>query len=182
MSGSNSQGTSLSATLGIAPGAKVANGTTTYDTSTLTLALYAGGTLVATGVTTLWQSVGTPYWAFSFSTADKSCRIRTGGSSLPTTAAVGTTGPFLNGTEYPGCNPSNMPRSGWLSTGAVTTTWTYSDINGTGFACFNTSNAGLVGTETESDCVEVIDKAGTLGTHVRITVKDLNGVVTTLTN
>jgi hypothetical protein len=37
-------------------------------------------------------------------------------------------------------------------------------------------------TTTETDCVQVVDAQGTLGTRVRVTLKDANGVTTTLAN
>ena len=35
---------------------------------------------------------------------------------------------------------------------------------------------------TEIDCVHVVDAQGILGARVRVTLKDANGVTTTLTN
>ena len=35
---------------------------------------------------------------------------------------------------------------------------------------------------TETDCVDVVDAQGSLGMRVRVTLKDANGVTTTLTN
>jgi hypothetical protein len=35
---------------------------------------------------------------------------------------------------------------------------------------------------TETDCVQVVDAQGTLDTRIRATLKDANGVTTTLSN
>jgi hypothetical protein len=172
----------MAATLSISQGAQVTFLSTTYDTAATTLSIYVNNVLASTGVSTSWQDLVTPDWAVSFHSADGTCVERTGGTSFPSSAALGVSGAYLTGKDYPGCSPANMPQSFWVSSGTLTTTWTYSSINGTGFVCFNSSDAGFVGTTTESDCIEVIDTAGTLGTHARITVKDLNNVTTTLTN
>lgn len=182
LSGSTSTGVSLTATLSVAQGAQVTSNSKTYDTSTVTVSIYRGGILQATAVTTAWQDVGTPNWAISYATPGGSCVLRTGGSALPTSAALNQAGAYLSGTEYPGCSPSNQPMSFWTSTGAVAQTWAYQVVNGIPFVCLNTSTQGAVGTSTESDCIEVLDVNGTLGTRARVTTKDLNGVTTTLTN
>lgn len=182
LSGTTSTGVALTATLSVAPGAQVTSNGTTYDTSSVTVSIFRGGVLQATGVTTAWQDVGTPNWAISFSTPDGTCVLRTGGSALPTSAALNQTGAYLSGAQYAGCSPSNQPRSFWTSTGAVVNTWAYQVFDGIPFVCVNSSSQGAVGTSTESDCVEVTDVNGTLGTRARVTTTDLNGVTTTLKN
>ena len=182
LSGSTSTGVSLTATLSVAQGAQITSNGKTYDTSTVTVSIYSGGVLQATGVTNTWQDVGTPNWAISYSTLEGSCVLRTGGSALPTSAALNATGAYLTGAEYSGCNPSNQPMSFWISTGTVAQTWAYQVYDGIPFVCLNSSTQGFVGTSTESDCVEIVDANGTLGPRARVTTKDLNGVTTTLTN
>lgn len=182
LSGSTSTGVSLTATLSIAQAAQVSWSTQTYDTALVTLSVYNGATLVGTGVTTSWQATGTPYWDVFFQSSDGSCTLRGGGTALPTSAALGQVGSFLDGTEYAGCSPSNMPMTYWISSGTVTQTWAYQAVGGTPFVCINTSVQGFVGTTTESDCVEIVDTSGTLGSRVRVTTTNLNRVTTTLTN
>ena len=182
LSGSTSTGVGLTATLSVSQGAQVTSNGTTYDTSTVTVSIYKGGVLQATGITTAWQDLGTPNWAISYSTPEGSCVLRISGSALPTSAALSQTGAYLSGTKYPGCSPSNQPQSFWTSTGTVAQTWAYQVFDGIPFVCINSSTQGVVGTSTESDCVEVVDANGTLGTRARVTTKDLNGVTTSLTN
>jgi hypothetical protein len=70
----------------------------------------------------------------------------------------------------------------WISTGTVAQTWAYQVFDGIAYFCLNSSTKGFVGTSTESDCVEIVDAGGSLGSHARVTTLDLNGVATTLTN
>jgi hypothetical protein len=69
-----------------------------------------------------------------------------------------------------------------MSTGTISETWSYTAIDGIAFVCLNSSITEASGTSTESDCIEVIDGNGTLGTHLRVTVKDADGRVMTLAN
>ena len=182
LSGSTSTGANLTATLSVTQSSQVTSNGITYDRSLVTASIYSGGVLQGTGVTTSWLNVGSPNWVTSFESADGSCIVRTGGSALPTSAALNQTGPYLTGARYAGCNPGNLPMTFWLSTGAVTQTWSYSLINGIAFVCINSSDRGFVGTSTESICAEVIDANGMLGTRLRVTTMNLNGVTTTLSN
>ena len=95
---------------------------------------------------------------------------------------MGQSGPYVSAKRYAGCSTSSLPTTASLSTESVTQTWALQTIDGRSELCMNSAVAGFVGTATESDCVEVIDTAGTLGTHVKITTIDLNKVSTTLSN
>lgn len=183
LAGSTSTGVALTATLSIAQGAPVTSNGSTFDTATLTTSIFNGGILSAFGVTTAWQLTGTPNWAATFNSSDGTCFWETSGSSLPTSASLGQSGAYITASQYSGCNATTLPYSYWIPVGKLTTTWSYSTINGTAFVCINSSNLGFVGVAAlESDCIEVVDTAGTLGTHVRISTQDLNKVVTVLAN
>lgn len=182
LAGSTSTGISLTATLSTAPGAQVTSNGTTYDTTSVTVSVFRAGVLQATGVTTAWQDVGGTNWAWSFQTPEGSCVVRTSSVLLPTSAALDQSGPFVSGTKYAGCSPGNLPRSFWTPVGTVAQTWSYRLIGGIPFVCIDSATTGAVGTETESDCIEVVDSSGTLGTRARVTTKDLNSVTTTLSN
>lgn len=180
LSGTTSTGVAVTANLGVAQGAQGMFNGVAYDTSTLTLSLFANGVLQSTSVTTLWQDAGTPNWAFLFKSVDGTCTNRTGGSGLPTSAALNTTGAYISGTDYTSCNPTNLP-SVFLSIGTLTQTWSYQEISGIPFVCINTSNQQPF-TSTEADCFEVTDVNGTVGAHARITSVAVGGVTTTLSN
>jgi len=169
--------------LNIAQGAPVTSNGKTFDVSTLTVSIYRAGALQSTGVTTAWLDVGTANWAYTFQTPDGSCNVRTGGTALPSSAVLNAAGPFISGDQYPGCTPARLPTSLSLSLTPVASTWAYRVTNGIPFVCIESSIRGAVGgVQSESDCVEVVDANGTLGSRVRIVVTDLNGVTTTLTN
>jgi hypothetical protein len=54
-------------------------------------------------------------------------------------------------------------------------------FDGEACPCMHTSRIDFFIT-TETDCVQVVDAQGTLGTRIRVTLKDANGVTTTLAN
>ncbi len=182
LSGSTSTGVNLTATLGIAQGGTLTHQGLSFDSSVLTITLFRGGTLLSASVSTLWYYPGTVNLRFSTNSGDSTCNNYTAISNLPVAANLGQSGSYFVATQYPGCTSPN--NAGPMSSGTVTGTWSYSDIGGIAFVCLNSSNKtnGLVSTSTESDCVEVVDTNGTLGTRARIALKDPNGVTTVLSN
>jgi hypothetical protein len=181
LSGSSSQGAQLSMTLSVAQGGSISTPYGTMDVSTTTVALYQGATLVSTNVGTSWLVQGTPYPGITFSSVDGTCLLTTSGTQLPATATVNQSGPLRTATIYAGCNPGNLPLTTWLSSGTQTATWTYAVYNGTPFLCINSTITDIA-TSTESDCIEVIDANGTLGSHARATLRDRNGVTYNFAN
>ena len=158
-------------------------GGATFDSSLVTKSVYnSQGALIASSTLTLLMEVGSTNWAYVFEAADGSCVIRTGGAALPTSAALGQSGAYLSGPKYGGCNPTELPRSFWISTETLNQTWTYKTIGGIPFVCIDSALSGSVGTATESNCIEVADATGALGARLRVTITDLNGVTTTLSN
>lgn len=182
LSGSTSQGARLTATLSTSTGTPITSGSNTFDTSALTITVFSADALAATGVTTFWYWLGTVSPIVAFASADGSCTWTTASTALPTSANLGESGPYVTATRYVGCSPGNLPMTYWIPAGTVTSTWSYTDIGGIAFVCVNSSNRGSVGTSTESDCIEIMDIKGTLGSRARVSTKDLNGVTAVLSN
>jgi len=182
LTGTTSLGIDVTAQLAVSQGPRYVAYGTTVDSATISALIYSGGTLRTIGSTSAWQEIGSPNWLITFSSADGTCTLRTGGVPLPSAASLGDSGPYLSGTQYPGCTASNLPTTSWIPSATVTQTWSYSLISALPFVCIHTSTRTLIGTATESDCVEVVDSNGTLGSRMRIAMKDLNGVTTTLSN
>ncbi len=187
LSGSTSTGISLTATLSMAPGPKVSSTVGEFDSSTLTASIFRGSTLAASGVVTYWLSPGSTFPVLQFESAGNTCIANQSFTSLPTSAILNQSGPYLTGIEYPLCNTSNLPGSQPIhrlniGTKTVTQTWSYQAIGGVPYVCINSSTKGNFGTEIESSCIEVLDSSGTLGGRVRITTTDTDGVTMTLSN
>ncbi len=180
LTGTASTGTSVMATLSIAPASTASYNGVSYDTTTLTSTVNVAGSPVSTSVTTLWLQQGSTALAFEASSMDTTCMYTSAQSALPHSASLGQQGPYATSAEYPGCTHPGTIYTYDLSVGTVTQTWSYIAIKGRGYVCMTSSDAGPVGTSTEQDCFEVIDANGTLGTRAQVTIHDLNGVTITL--
>ena len=177
LAGPTSAGVNVSASLSIAPGAAATYNGISYDTTTLTTTVTVAGSPASTAVTTLWLQPASSVLVFETSSSNASCLYVSSQSALPVTATVGQAGPYITATRYPGCT---VPGTVYVSIGTVTQTWSYTSVSGIGFACLTTSDAQALGTSTEQDCFEVTDANGSLGSRARVTIRDLDGVTTTL--
>lgn len=181
MAGTASDGSAVTASVSIAPGAQAQANGQTYDSATISIAMFRGGALVASSISTLWLAPGTSQIVYSFK-SDGSCFIAMAHGVLPSSAALGQAGAYVSGSKYSGCSPSNLPRTFWTESAAVTQTWSYRQIAGVAFVCLDSSERSIVGSATESDCFEVSDASGAIGARARLTQTDLSGRTTTLAN
>lgn len=172
LAGSTSNGIDLTATASVAPGPQVTNSLGTFNTATVTIAMYRGSVLYATNAQTLWLSTGAPVPALYFNSSDGSCFLRSNGSIPATSAVTDTTGILASGTIYPGCSPTNTPTSAWASSGSALLMWEYRVLDGVPMVCVNTQVTPTGGLNTqEQDCIEITDGAGAIGSRMRITVQ-----------
>ena len=172
LAGSTSNGIDLTATASVAPGPQVTNSLGTFNTATVTIAMYRGSVLYATNAQTLWLSTGAPVPALYFNSSDGSCFLRSNGSIPATSAVADATGILASGTIYSGCSPTNTPTSAWASSGSALLMWEYRVLDGVPMVCVNTQVTPTGGLNTqEQDCIEITDGAGSIGSRMRITVQ-----------
>ncbi|WP_284617465.1 hypothetical protein [Aquabacterium humicola] len=180
LTGSTNTGVAVTATLTIAQGLSTSSRGRAYDVTSVTMQLRnSSGAVVGSGTASPWFLAGTVDQAF-VATSDGTCAVTSSGTKLPTSASVGQNGPYVTATEYAGCSTLDNVR-GPISSGTRTQTWSVNSIEGGTYACLHTSRVDFF-TTTESDCVQVVDARGNLGGGVRVTLKDANGVTTTLSN
>jgi hypothetical protein len=75
-----------------------------------------------------------------------------------------------------------LPSQAITQVGTSTNTWSFESTGGLDFFCLNGSDTESDGTSKESDCVEVADTSGALGTHARIVSEDAAGDTLTFAN
>jgi hypothetical protein len=180
LTGSTSTGVNLTATLTIAQPAPGSFKGTSYDVSTVSLIARSGTALAGSNTVTIWLMTGTPDQVFLATSSDGNCGVTDTTTTLPTSAALGQSGAYNSMTVHYRCTePANT--STLFTAGTRTQTWSYEVLNGIPMVCINSSLRQLY-TTTESDCIEVIDTRGTLGSRVFVTTTDANKVTTRLAN
>lgn len=179
LSGTTSTGIALTALLTTSTLASTTYNAKAYDRSAVTVAVFRASVQQSSNTVTLWFPQGTLNLIFLAYSANGFCSLATDATLLPTSASIESTGPYFSGTRYPSC--SALGDRVFVPAGNVSSTWTYSAYNGSGWMCINSTITDFA-TVTESDCFEVADSTGTLTGRVRVTTKDGNGVTTTLSN
>jgi len=180
LTGSTSTGVNLTATLTIAQPAPGSFKGTAYDISTISLVARNGTALAGSNTVTIWLMTGTPDQVFLATSSDGNCGVTDTATALPTSAALGQSGAYNSMTVHYRCTePANT--SAIFTAGSRTQTWSYELLNGIPMVCIN-STLRQVAITTESDCIEVTDTRGTLGSRVFVTTTDGNKVTTRLSN
>lgn len=180
LAGLTSTGVVLTATLTIAQPEPGSFKGTSYDISTVNLTARNGTALAGSNMVTIWLMTATVNQVFLATSSDGNCGVTGSATALPNSAALGESGTYNSMTVYYSCTtPSNT--SLYFAAGTRTQTWSYEVLNGIPMVCINSSLRQIY-TTTESDCIEVIDTKGTLGSRVFVTTTDANKVTTRLSN
>jgi len=143
---------------------------------------YSGGTLLGTSTTTIWQYTSTHDQIFEATSQDGDCDWLSTSVPFPTSATLGQSGTYAQFTSYVSCTTPDQVRFATQQWGTMAETWSYSQIDGGAFLCLISAFTAAGVTTTDQDCFEIVDTSGTLGTRVRVTNTDADGVVTTLKN
>lgn len=182
LAGSTSTGVPITASLSVTQSAAATYQNVNYDVATVSISVRSGVNLLGTSSLTIWFTTGTVGQFFLASSADGNCDVAKTSTVPPTSAALGQSGPYNTMTALYSCNtPTGAANSLSFISGTRTQTWSYEVIKGIPMVCINSSLAQLA-TTTESDCIEVIDANGTLGTRVLVTSMNANKVTMSLSN
>jgi hypothetical protein len=179
LAGSTSTGVQLTGMLSIdQPSSRTYSGVS-YDISNINLTVRNAGALAASNTVTIWFFGGTIEQLVLVTSSDGRCGWSTSGATVPKVAALGQSGAYTLMTTYQSCDPP-VSRS-VISRGTRTQTWSYELVDGIPMVCVNSTLREFY-TTTESDCIEVTDSAGTLGSRVSVVTTDINSVTTRLKN
>jgi hypothetical protein len=172
----SAQGVSFNATLQFQPGADVQDHGMTYATAAVTSTMSSDGRSLGSGTQTFWLDKSSGNAVFYTMAPAGACGIVTP-SGLPTSAALGSSGPMYVASEFQACSSPDQAVS---RIGTSTVDWSYTSVSGLGYLCLNSTVAASG--VSEADCVEVSAADGTLGTHFRVVLTDPSGITLTLTN